>query len=242
MDKIKREEDVKNGLRLLDIVSSEKILSDDPDKVIYEDELLRFSPGLKQQYYPRWAQITKREFRCFKDRVASAEWLARPLISLPLHKIAKVERVSVKIGKERKTKNSQNPFQFEIFMLDSCGAETRPKVVEEENKSSRNPSIIPQLKKSALTGVPQKDKNSYMEYVKSRGNALSRVAVQQHIEKQGQSAWIPALSGADTWSSREKIWKTVQARHVFALAEKAECEKWVFVLNWVIDVVKDGSK
>ncbi len=269
MEKIKREEEAEKGLKLLDIVSSDNILSDDPDKVIYEDELLRFSPSgvNKQQNYAKWAQITKREFRYFRDRISSAEWLARPLFSIPLHRIARVERVSIQVGKGMpQGKNERGPYQFEIFLLAAgCGRSKRLSPGEEKKARSRSSprDVDPdqnsikkskatefsigshaifgdsKIQPSVLSGVPKKDKNSYLEYVKAKAPTLTRVAIRQRIERQGQSAWIPSLSGTDTWSSREKIWKTLKTRHVFAHANKADCEKWVFVLNWIIDVIKD---
>ena len=265
MEKIKKEEEIKKGLKLLDIVASDNILANDPDKVIYEGALLKFSPGVKLNYQSKWAQITKREFRYYKDRLSATEWLARPLVSLPLHFIDKVERVSVKIGKGvALAKGEKEHSQFEIFLIpekrimeeikvdkversksasrkkeakNGVKLATSPKVSIAKNDSA-NVSIT---QKAALAGVAAKDKNSYMEFIRNKGTELTKVSVQQQINGQGISSWIPALSGADTWTSREKIWKNIQARQLFAHQTKAECEKWVFVLNWVIDIVKDSA-
>ena len=257
MNKIKKEEERHKGFRLLDIVSTENIMSEDPNKVIYEGEVLKFSPGLKQQHYPKWAQITKHEFRYYRDRLSASEWLARPLLAIPLFGIEKVERVSVKIA-TKDISRAKGAYQFEIFIKgfkdtgNNDSSVNRSRSAKRKQEHSGDGSLSPpgvsstytksQIKKTALTGLDSKDKKSYMEYVKNRAGELSKVVVQQQIKGQGQSAWIKALSGADTWTSREKIWKDIKERHLYGHADKMECEKWVFVLNWVIDVIKDSSK
>ena len=58
--------------------------------------------------------MTKKEFRYFKDNWNAHCWLTKPIFTLPLTKIAKIERygndycrVKVRVPKDNKSKNSK---------------------------------------------------------------------------------------------------------------------------------------
>ena len=56
--------------------------------VLYEGELLKYKPGLKISYIERWGQITKNEFRYFKNNWTANCWLSRPLQHIPFRTMA----------------------------------------------------------------------------------------------------------------------------------------------------------
>ena len=82
-----------------------------------------------------------------------------------------------------------------------------------------------------------KANKDYINYVKNKGNELTKICMKEQITGNGKSSWIKALSGVDTWTNREHIWKNIKNRNVYAHEDKLECEKWVFVLNWLIDLL-----
>ena len=239
--KLKKEEELNQKFNILDIISKDKFMSNDYNKVIYESELLKFSPGLKENHYPKWAQLTCHEFRYYKDHLSAVGWPDHPLTALPLHQIEKVERVSVKISSSRTT---QIPYQFEVFMKTTEGKEkvleTAPKASITQIPSSHS-LYTSQLRRSALaSGMSIKDKRQYIDYVNNNAAILSKVSIKEQIKGDKKLAGIKGLAGSDTWSNREFIWRQLKERHIFAHEDKLECEKWVFVLNWLIDLLKES--
>eukprot|EP00826_Nyctotherus_ovalis_P023512 TRINITY_DN1805_c0_g1_i18.p1 TRINITY_DN1805_c0_g1~~TRINITY_DN1805_c0_g1_i18.p1 ORF type:complete len:234 (+),score=72.84 TRINITY_DN1805_c0_g1_i18:541-1242(+) len=229
MVKLNEEEKRVKGLRLLDVVSKEKIMSKNPNETIYEGELLKLSPGVREQYYPKWVQLTKKEFKYFKDRLSATEWLSRPLAVIPLSKIDRVERVSVKVSSRNKRPNEYH--QFEIILKKSTNI-TSPR---NDISSSQKKTILSNHYTDRIISAGIKDKKDYINYVKNKGAELTRVVAKPQIA--GKASWIKTLSGVDTWSNRETIWKNIMERNIYAHEEKVECEKWVFVLSWLIDLL-----
>lgn len=62
------------------------------EDVLYEGEMMKYKPGLKISYIDRWGQLTKREFRYFKNNWTANCWLSRPLIVIPFRNIAAVRK------------------------------------------------------------------------------------------------------------------------------------------------------
>jgi len=257
MSKIKKEEEIHKGLRLLDIVSKENIYSEDETKVIYEGELLKFLPNVKQQYYAKWAQITKREFKYFKDRLSAGEWLAQPLISISLLDIEKVERVSVKLDSKGivKTKDSRGPYQFEIILRPNSPTKSH---ISSRSRSAKKANEFPESNKNSIRNkspaasiynasqirkmdLGAMDKKSYMDYVKNKADELKKVGKKEELKKQINITKAKGISGIETLTSREKIRKNIQERHIYACNEKMESERWVFVLNWVIELIREAQ-
>lgn len=235
--KLRKEEEVSQRFNILDIISKDKFLSNDSNKVIYESELLKFSPGIKENHYLKWAQLTCHEFRYYKDHISAVGWPDHPLVTLPLHRIERVERVAVRISSAR---TPQLPHQFEIFLRDA--GDKRPAEEVPKNSVSQMPSshslYTSQLRRSALaSGMSIKDKRQYIDYVNNNAAILSKVAMKEQIKG---SKKLKGLAGSDTWSNRECIWKQLKERHIYAHEDKLECEKWVFVLNWLIDLLKES--
>jgi hypothetical protein len=103
--------------RLVDIPFQLAARYDELDdiEIIYEGELFKYKPGIKNQYMPRWCQVTKTHFLYYAEGVPYASYLGRPLAVIPLDSIESVKRVNVEVP-ERNEKYSQlKNFQFEIF-------------------------------------------------------------------------------------------------------------------------------
>ena len=58
------------------------------DDILYEGEVMKYKPGIKISYIDRWAQITKNEFRYFKNSLTANFLLRRPLHSIHFRNIA----------------------------------------------------------------------------------------------------------------------------------------------------------
>ena len=99
------------------IVPRAKLLAEKPDDLLFEGEVWKYKPGLNTTYITRWAQVSKREFKYYKDRYHSSQWLSKPLVILSLVDIDKVTRIETagdhiaKIG----NKVERIRFLFEIF-------------------------------------------------------------------------------------------------------------------------------
>ena len=51
-----------------DSVMSVDLFKSGKDDIIMEGELMKFKPGISQNFIPRYVQISKRAFRYFKNR------------------------------------------------------------------------------------------------------------------------------------------------------------------------------
>jgi len=69
----------------------------DDIEIIYEGELFKYKPGLKNQYMSRWCQITKSHFLYYAEGVPYASYFRRPLAVIPLEAIQSVKRVCVEV-------------------------------------------------------------------------------------------------------------------------------------------------
>ena len=57
---------------------------------------MKYNPGFKYQYIQRYCQITKTEFKYYKNEMMSIKHIF-PLVNISLGDIIKVERVSINI-------------------------------------------------------------------------------------------------------------------------------------------------
>ncbi len=116
-EKLEEENEKAKGLKVADFVAAKDILSEDSNQPLYEGEIARYKPGISVSYIARWAQVTRKDFKCYKNRVNSTQWLAKPLSFVPLNLIDRVARVDVNVTKGKKqSKGVQWRFQFEIFL------------------------------------------------------------------------------------------------------------------------------
>lgn len=79
----------------LNLTLDEKLV-DPNDPVMIEREIMKFKPGLSQNYISRWMQITKKAFRYYRNYYHSASGFAKPLVAIPFSSIQDVKRVDLK--------------------------------------------------------------------------------------------------------------------------------------------------
>ena len=84
-------------------------LIDPSDPVLIEWEIMKFKPGLSQNYIPRWIQITKWAFRYYRNYYHSASSFSRPLVAIPFQSIKEIKWV--KIPASQVTNNFINEFE-----------------------------------------------------------------------------------------------------------------------------------
>jgi hypothetical protein len=56
--------------------------------VIYEGALLRYRPGVANQFLERWCVLTPTEFRYYKTKWHSLCWPEKPIGSVPVFEIS----------------------------------------------------------------------------------------------------------------------------------------------------------
>ena len=191
------------------------MLSDDIDVILYEGEIYKYKPGINITYIKRWAQITKREFKYYKDRYHSSQWLAKPLGSISLSDIDKILRVDINLGNKKKgsQKLEKAQYQFEIF--------PNTQMLIQDDQPQRNYSV-------SLIADVSSQKLDYEKYAKEKGKELVKVKRLQATPPKNSSAW----------TMRQKEWELAENRLLFALPMKEECDKWILLLNWLVDIIK----
>ena len=172
------------------------------------------------------------------DKLLLINWLTQPLTVIPLTQIDKVERVTVTVDSIKKKKV---PYQFEIFFKDIEFPNRFIKNAEKSN-SGTNSYYNSQLRETAVgIEISQKDKKNYVSYIKTNAEALTKVGIKEHIEGDNNNTKAKGLSGSGSLTNRTVIWKKIKEKHIYAHENKLECEKWVFILNWLIDIHRDSS-
>jgi hypothetical protein len=82
------------GLKRPDKSMEISFLMDDKEAedVLLEGELIRVRPGVTQPFTSRWVQLTKSEFRYFKNQWNANCWLNKPLFTLPLTHLLEIRK------------------------------------------------------------------------------------------------------------------------------------------------------
>lgn len=109
--------DKKRWEEVTKFVPRTRLMSENPDDILYEGEVWKYKPGLNTTYMTRWAQVTKREFKYYKDRYHSSQWLSKPLVVLSLPDIDKVVKAESPVDNLAKvgTKSTRIKHLFEIL-------------------------------------------------------------------------------------------------------------------------------
>ena len=77
---------------------------------------MKYKPGIRLQYMPRWCQVTKSHFLYFAEGVPYASYFGRPLCVIPLDRISSVKRVLVDVPEKSDREKKLRNYQFEIFV------------------------------------------------------------------------------------------------------------------------------
>jgi len=104
--------------------------SSSKERLVIEGGLLKYKPGVNENYLERWCVLTKSFFSYFADKpiVSTKRTIQKPIIKVPLSYIDSVQKVLVEIDAEipRMSSSSSKPtkplFQFEIFLKPNIDA------------------------------------------------------------------------------------------------------------------------
>lgn len=115
-----------------DFMSEELLATNDPNAVYMEGFLWKYQPGFSQHFYQKYCVITPQGFQYFNNPIESSSCSNKPLMFIPLNKIASVMHVSVSIPEEKQiiAQNLRSPqnkplalpkYQMELFIKgDGC--------------------------------------------------------------------------------------------------------------------------
>jgi hypothetical protein len=65
-------------------------------------------------------------------------------------------------------------------------------------------------------------------------DALALPAMKEVLTSRNPAGWIKNLGGVNTWSNRELEWYLAEERLLFACLSEEECDRWVCILNCLI--------
>jgi PH domain len=95
---------------------------DDLESIIFEGEILKYRPGISQEYTPRWCRLTYQGFAYYKNQWSATCSNKNPLVFIPTIQIKQVNSF------DRPGKKQEKLFEFEIYLYDE----------DELTKMSRN--------------------------------------------------------------------------------------------------------
>ena len=75
-----------------DVLVMSKFEKADNSQIIYEDELLKYKPGILISYIPRFCQVTKEIFIYFKNKYSANCWLGKPILTIPLKYVINIKK------------------------------------------------------------------------------------------------------------------------------------------------------
>ena len=135
---------------ILKIINRENLLSENPNEIIYEGEVLKYKPGMNTTYMKRWGQLSRKEFKYYKDKYHSSQWLARPLASICLFDIKEICKVELVLENNYRSRPEiiQPKYGLEIipkqlFSNDRTNYENMPERIVINNKKSRCRELEP---------------------------------------------------------------------------------------------------
>ena len=82
-----------------------------------------------------------------------------------------------------------------------------------------------------IGGISLQNQQQFVEKVKA---SLAIPAMKEILESRKPASWIKNLGGLNTWSNRELEWYLAEDRLLFACLSDEECDRWVCMLNWLI--------
>jgi len=82
----------KQKITIDDIIILSKFEKADNSQIIYEDELLKYKPGIQISYIPRFCQVTKDLFIYFKNKYSANCWLGKPIVTIPLRYVINIKK------------------------------------------------------------------------------------------------------------------------------------------------------
>jgi len=78
---------------------------------------------------------------------------------------------------------------------------------------------------------------SYEQYVEEKGLKLKQLGIKEVIyPKFYMNRCTSGIKGKQTWSNRELEWYEAKGRLIFFAESLQECERWIYLLNWLITI------
>lgn len=65
--------------------------------------------------------------------------------------------------------------------------------------------------------------------------ALALPQQKQIMASRNPAGWIRSLGSISAWTNRELEWYLAEERLLFACLSDEECDRWVCILNWLIN-------
>ena len=83
-----------------------------------------------------------------------------------------------------------------------------------------------------VAGVSQRERDFFAHKMRE---SLAIPAVRDVLASRNPAGWMKNLGGMNTWSNRELEWYLAEDRLLFACLSNDECDRWVCMLNWLIE-------
>lgn len=194
------------------ILEREALLSEDLDRKILEGKIFICKNQTNNSYIERWAELSKRNFVYYRNRLANIKENSKPIFNIPLIEIQKISRIENSNSKSEKKQTCKYPaFQLFIKNNDSIlDAEFSTIIV----KSRRN-TINHQI--SISPNMQEMSKKSY------KTNA--------EFDKMSENSSYTSPSQCGKHKSAEKSNKKL---FIFAVENEAELHKWIIAFEWII--------
>ena len=265
-EKFVAEKGTKGKIAIASIVSLDDLLSPDMNHVICEGEVSISKPNTHCGSLKRWAQITKSEFRYYKSVYHAAQWLVTPLGRIGLDSIDNVRSVENVISSPSSRHNQAHCYYFVISGKQKAAAHpmSQQDLTLQHRSSEKCLSFGFGGSKLLPDGRQQADPLSQSVHGSRRTSRVDLEMNKLNEEKGAKS------SGTDSKKEMEEV-RLVFKKHVrfgktqeqphhmsssilrrnsgmgagtelyVAVDKKKMLEKWMFVLNWFIEIYGAGE-
>eukprot|EP01022_Parablepharisma_sp_SALTPOND_P024678 TRINITY_DN552_c5_g1_i1.p1 TRINITY_DN552_c5_g1~~TRINITY_DN552_c5_g1_i1.p1 ORF type:complete len:410 (+),score=33.08 TRINITY_DN552_c5_g1_i1:4447-5676(+) len=229
VDKEKYKRQLKTEFRAspLELLSSRS-----PDHVFLSSDLLKYHPSFGKQFITRHCQITRLCFKYYKD-MYNAD-LYSPIMTIPYGDIEEVKRIPMDTLVRGKA--GAGKCHFEIFVKPIFWLRRQQQLKLGISQSEpKAPEQVKTKKKSLVDKVAFEDEDEakdYISFVKAKGTSLAKS--EKKLKTKLSKASFKSTPGKGTWRNREVEWYMAEERMVFGAKSVEECERWIWVLNWLL--------
>lgn len=96
-------------------------LFDPKNQVLFQGDLMKYKAGYNPTFLGRWAQVTEKAFKLYKNRCNAITCNNKPLMAIPVAAIKRVEKVQFEIVLNAREADKYQPYiqnQIEIYLKD----------------------------------------------------------------------------------------------------------------------------
>lgn len=152
------------------------------------------------------------------------------------------EKDDLKIDEEKSSSIIQRPNSTVGLRASDRHLMPKPQMLEKYKESIKDSPRKKQKKKVEgiwnVNGVSfgtKKEAEEYRKYIYGNKIRLSTLKNEEKIEVKNPKKWIDSLAGNHTWNNRELEWYLSEQRMLFSAKSKDECNRWIFLLNWLME-------